>query len=181
MMSESPSGSKGKQKSSNPITAGAEGFYFYVNPRTTAMDHNLQRLLTQVSAAGVVVSTAQSEYDWACTQVRTAGGNAGYACGSVIGPGFFDTDKMLYTINYVMLKITRRQESSMGASSAIKAKSGITPVATHGFVVLRDLTRVSNGIIQAITHRERQEAYPGSDYFEGLRAHLIDSIMLVSN
>ena len=165
---------------SNPIGTGTPGLYFYVNPITTPNDPHLQRLLGAVGNTGsfINISTDQSEYQWACTQVRKAGGNTGYACGGVIGPNFFDADKMLYTINYVILLITPRDESSMGTSSAIKARSGVTPVATHGFVVLRDLTRVTNGIFQAIEQKEQQKAYPGSEYFEQLKAYLTDEPML---
>ncbi len=169
-----------QQQSTNPIAAGTQGLYFYVNTITTPDNPNLQRLLGAVGNTGAFtnISTNQSEYRWACTQVRKAGGNTGYACGGVIGPNFFDTDKMLYTINYVILLITPRDESSMGTSSAIKARSGVTPVATHGFVVLRDLTRVTNGIFQAIEQKKQQNAYPGSEYFEQLKAYLTDEPML---
>ena len=168
------------QQSTNPIAAGAPGLYFYVNTITTPNDQNLQRLLGAIGNTGAFtnISTDQSEYQWACTQVRKAGGNTGYACGGVIGPSFFDVDKMSYTINYVILLITHRDESSMGTSSAIKERSGVTPVATHGFVVLRDLTRVTNGIFQAIGRRERQKAYHGSEYFDQLKAYLTDEPML---
>ena len=168
-----------QQQSTNPIATGTSGLYFYVNTITTPTDQNLQRLLGAVGNTGsFTISTNQSEYQWACTQVRKAGGNTGYACGGVIGPNFFDTDKMLYTINYVILLITPRDESSMGTSSAIKARSGVTPVATHGFVVLRDLTRVTNGIFQAIEQKKQQKAYPGSEYFEQLKAYLTNEPML---
>ena len=168
-----------QQQSTNPIATGTSGLYFYVNTITTPTDQNLQRLLGAVGNTGsFTISTNQSEYQWACTQVRKAGGNTGYACGGVIGPNFFDTDKMLYTINYVILLITHRDESSMGTSSAIKARSGVTPVATHGFVVLRDLTRVTNGIFQAIEQKKQQKAYPGSEYFEQLKAYLTNEPML---
>jgi hypothetical protein len=169
-----------QQQSTNPIATGTSGLYFYVNTITTPTDQNLQRLLGAVGNTGSFtnISTDQSEYQWACTQVRKAGGNTGYACGGVIGPNFFDADKMLYTINYVILLITPRDESSMGTSSAIKARSGVTPVATHGFVVLRDLTRVTNGIFQAIEQKKQQKAYPGSEYFEQLKAYLTDEPML---
>jgi hypothetical protein len=168
------------QQSTNPIATGTPGLYFYVNTMTTPTDQNLQRLLTTVNNTGAFtnISTDQSEYRWACKQVRKAGGNTGYACGGVIGPNFFDADKMVYTINYVILLITPRDESSMGTSSAIKARSGVTPVATHGFVVLRDLTRVTNGIFQAIEQKKQQKAYPGSEYFEQLKAYLTDEPML---
>ena len=167
------------QQSTNPIATGTPGLYFYVNTMTTT-DQNLQRLLTTVNNTGAFtnISTDQSEYRWACKQVRKAGGNTGYACGGVIGPNFFDEDKMLYTINYVILLITPRDKSSMGTSSAIKARSGVTPVATHGFVVLRDLTRVTNGIFPAIARKKKQKAYPGSEYFEQLITHLTDEPML---
>jgi len=173
-----------QQQSANPIATGTPGLYFYVNTITTPTDQNLQRLLGAVSNTGHTnyggthISTDQSEYHWACTQVRKAGGNTGYACGGVIEPNFFDTDKMLYTINYVILLITPRDESSMGTSSAIKARSGITPVATHGFVILRDLTRVTNGIFPAIAQKKQQKAYPGSEYFEQLLVYLKDEPML---
>jgi hypothetical protein len=168
------------QQSTNPITTGTPGLYFYVNTITTPDDPNLQRLLGAVGNTGEFtnISTDQSEYRWACTQVRKAGGNTGYACGGVIGPNFFGEDKILYTINYVILLITPRDKSSMGTSSAIKARSGITPVATHGFVVLRDLTRVTNGIFPAIARKKQQKAYPGSEYFEQLITHLTDEPML---
>ena len=168
------------QQSTNPIATGTSGFYFYVNKITTPNDQHLQRLLVAVGNTGSFtnISTDQSEYQWACTQVRNAGGNTGYACGGVIGSNFFGEDKMLYTINYVILLITHRDESSMGTSSAIKARSGVTPVATHGFVVLRDLTRVTNGIFPAIEQKNQQNAYPGSEYFEQLKAYLTDEPML---
>jgi hypothetical protein len=168
------------QQSTNPIATGTPGFYFYVNNITTPNDQHLQRLLVAVGNTGSFtnISTDQYEYQWACTQVRNAGGNTGYACGGVIGSNFFGEDKMLYTINYVILLITHRDESSMGTSSAIKARSGVTPVATHGFVVLRDLTRVTNWIFPAIEQKKQQRAYPGSEYFEQLKADLIDEPML---
>lgn len=170
-----------QQQSNNPIATGTPGLYFYVNKKTTPNDQHLQRLLGAVGNTGSFtnISTDQSEYQWACTQVRKAGGNTGYACGGVIGSNFFDTDKMLYTINYVILLITHRDESSMGTSSAIKARSGVTPVATHGFVVLRDLTRVTeNGIFQAIEQKSQQKGYPGSEYFDQLKAYLTYEPML---
>lgn len=169
-----------QQPSTNPIATGTSGLYFYVNTITTPIDQNLQILLGAVGNTGSFtnISTDPSEYQWACTQVRNAGGNTGYACGGVIGPNFFGADKMLYTINYVILLITPRDESSMGTSSAIKARSGVTPVATHGFVVLRDLTRVTNGIFQAIEQKKQQNAYPGSEYFEQLKAYLSNEPML---
>ena len=170
----------GQPQSTNPITTGTPGLYFYVNTLTTPNDQNLHRLIDAVGNTGAFahISTDQSEYRWACTQVRKAGGNTGYACGGVIEPNFFGEDKILYTINYVILLITPRDKSSMGTSSAIKARSGITPVATHGFVVLRDLTRVTNGIFPAIARKKQQKAYPGSEYFEQLITHLTDEPML---
>ena len=169
-----------QQQSPNPIATGTPGLYFYVNTITTPNDQNLQSLLGAVGNTGAFtnISTDKSEYQWACTQVRKAGGNTGYACNGVIEPNFFDTDKMLYTINYVILLITPRDESSMGTSSAIKARSGVTPVATHGFVILRDLTRVTNGIFQAIAQKKQQKAYPGSEYFEQILVYLKDEPML---
>jgi len=158
------------------------GLYFYVNTITTPDDDNLQRLLDVVGKTGAFtnISTDQSEYNRACIQVRKAGGNTGYACGGVIGPEFFDEDKMLYTINYVILIKTQRDELSMGMGAAIKARGGITPVATHGFVVLRDLTRVEGaiGIFQAILKRENQKEYNGSEYFYQLKISLKPEPML---
>jgi len=74
---------------------------------------------------------------------------------------------------------TQRDESSMGSTvSDIKKRSDKTPVATHGFVVLRDLTRVTNGIFPAIARKRQQDAYPDSEYFEQLLAYLKDEPML---
>ena len=169
-----------QQQSTNPITTGTPGLYFYVNTITTPQDGNLQRLLTTVQATNTFASIAldRASYAWACRQIRQAGGNTGYACGDVIGPTFFDEDKMLYTINYVILLISPRDKSSMGTSATMKAKSGITPVATHGFVVLRDLTRVSDGILPAIVQKESQPAYPGSVFFGKLKDYLKNEPML---
>jgi len=166
-------------QSTNPITTGTPGLYFYVNTITTPNDQNLQRLLNTVNNTGAFTNifTGQSEYSWACTQVRKAGGNTGYACGSVIDAAFFDGDKMQFTINYVILLITPRVAGSMGTSAVVKSR-GVTPVATHGFVVLRDLTRVTNGIFPAIAQRKNQSAYPGSEYFEQLFEPLKDEPML---
>ena len=134
-----------QQQPTNPIATSTPGLYFYVNTKTTPHDTNLQRLLAAVSntSAFAGIFYDQREYDEACRQVREAGGNTGYACGDVISPNFFDSWKMSYTINYVILIITPRDKESMGSGSSTRSrKDAPETVATHGFVVLRDLTRV---------------------------------------
>ena len=182
--SSSPEGSSGSgpsqsgKTSSDPIRSGTGGLYFYINPRTTPTDAALQRLIAEATNTGrfEAIMNDQGNYDWACKQVRQAGGNSEYACGTTMGPGFFDEDKMKYTVNYVMLHISQRESKSM--SSAVlrvkSSKSGVVPMATHGFVVLRDLSRVDStpGIKSAIAKKNAQKAYPGSIYFKGLLKNL---------
>jgi len=167
--------SQSGKASSDPIRTGTGGLYFYINPRTTPDDAALQRLIAEATNTGrfEAIIYNQGNYDWACQQVRQAGGNSEYACGTTMGPGFFDEDKMKYTVNYVMLYISPRESKSM-SSVVLKvksSKSGVVPMATHGFVVLRDLSRVDS-IKSAIAKKNAQKAYPGSVYFKGLLKNL---------
>ncbi len=119
------------------------GTYFFINPNTTpsetaeqqaklgALTQSLMALRTEGKLKHIWYNREQ--WSWAVQQVRAKSTDGSYACGTTIGPGFFDTDKMAYTVNYIILFVSAKP----GAEKGI-------PNSTNGFVVLRDLSRMDD-------------------------------------
>jgi hypothetical protein len=138
------------------------GNYFFINPRTTPTDLQREQLIEAIGQTGEFVGIYDNvdAYDLAAIQVRSAGEYGQYACGDVITPEFFDSDKMTYTINYIILLVSERADNDNS-----KTRSGGREFTTNGFVVLRDLSRMEN-IHDACRQRNNQDGYPGSLYLE---------------
>ncbi len=130
------------------------GDYFFVNPRTTMQDADLTQLLTAVQAQNITIvgPFTTDNYAFAAQQVRTAGEAGEYSCGDIITPDFFDEDKMNYTMNYIILRVSER-----GSQHSMVTQHGGRNFTTNAFVILRDLNRMVT-IRAAIVQKSEQES-----------------------
>jgi len=142
----------------------AQGIYLFINPRVTPNDAQLAHFMQSASQTGQFANIFynQAVYELASRQVRMAGGISGYACGNIISPDFFDQDKMMYTINYIILVVSERLEED---KPQVQTRSGGRHLATSGFVVLRDLMRM-DPIKAQIARRLAQQENPGSKFLD---------------
>jgi len=145
----------------------AQGIYLFINPRVTPHDAQLGHFIESASQTGQFANIFydQAVYELASRQVRMAGGISGYACGNIISPDFFDQDKMMYTINYIILVVSERLEED---KPQVQTRSGGRHLATSGFVVLRDLMRM-DPIKAQIARRLAQQENPGSVFLEEIK------------
>jgi len=120
------------------------GTYFFINPNTTPMDTQPQKdklsalmrnALTDLRDEGKLEHIWYDKERWgdAVQSVQTKAADGSYACGTTIGPGFFDTDKMSFTVNYIILFVSAKGGDKGGSENS-----------ANGFVVLRDLSRMDD-------------------------------------
>ena len=145
----------------------SQGIYLFINPRVTPHDAQLEHFIQSAGQTGQFTNIFYNQvaYELASRQVRRAGGISGYACGNIISPDFFDQDKMMYTINYIILVVSERLEED---KPQVQTRSGGRHLATSGFVVLRDLMRM-DPIKAQIARRLAQQENPGSVFLEEIK------------